>query len=137
VIRPTQWSLLHADGWLVRQSKGIEFLGAKRRFRSDKDSPQPLVVARRGCGIHGSNQTATLDCGGGAEIAGSNNKLTLRGGCTKLEMFGSGNTVSIAFGQSANIQLVGSASAITWIMPNGNERVVQDLGSGNTLARRR
>jgi hypothetical protein len=36
-----------------------------------------------------------LDCAGrGAQIAGSNNKHTLTGGCTKLEMFGSNNTVT-------------------------------------------
>ena len=82
----------------------------------------------------GSNQTTTLDCaGGGAQIAGSNNKLALTGGCTMLGVLGSNNTVTVALATNARIQFVGSNNAVAWASPNGREPMVQHLGSNNTL----
>ena len=82
----------------------------------------------------GSNQTTTLDCaGGGAQIAGSNNKLTLTGGCTMLGVLGSNNTVTVALATNARIQFVGSNNIVTWTSPDGKEPMAQHLGSDNTL----
>ena len=45
----------------------------------------------------GSGQTTTLDCaGGGASVFGSNNTLTLTGGCAWLDMVSSNNRIIIA-----------------------------------------
>jgi hypothetical protein len=69
----------------------------------------------------GSRQTTTLNCaGGGVQIAGSNNKLILTGGCTMLGMIGSNNTATATLAKNASIQ-----------SPGGKKP--QDLGSGNTL----
>lgn len=108
---------------------------AGQRFGTDKDPPYGLSPQGEGAQFASSNQTATLDCAGGkARIEGSNDKLTLKGGCTKLEMFGSGNTVTIAFGKNAGIGLVGSSNAISRTKPDGKEPAVQQqLGSGNRL----
>jgi hypothetical protein len=82
----------------------------------------------------GSNQTTTLDCaGGGAQIAGSNNKLTLTGGCTMLRVLGSYNTVTAALATNAHILFAGSNNAVTWTSSDGKEPTVQYLGSNNTL----
>jgi hypothetical protein len=82
----------------------------------------------------GSNHASTLDCaGGGAQIAGSNNKLILTGGCTMLSVLGSNNAVTVALAANARIQLVGSNDAVAWTSPDGKEPMVQYLGSDNTL----
>ena len=82
----------------------------------------------------GSNETTSLDCrGGGAQIAGSNNKLILTGGCTMLGVLGSNNTVTVALAANARIQFVGSNNTITWTSPDSKEPTVQYLGSDNTL----
>jgi len=82
----------------------------------------------------GSHQTTTLNCaGGGVQIAGSNNKLILTGGCTMWGMVGSNNTATAILAKNASIQFIGSNNAITWTAPDGEKPLVQDLGSG-TLA---
>jgi hypothetical protein len=81
-----------------------------------------------------SNQTTTLDCaGGGAQIAGSNNKLTLTGECTMLRVLGSNNTVTAALATNAHIEFAGSNNAVTWTSSDGKEPMVQNRGSNNTL----
>ena len=44
-----------------------------------------------------------IEPGGGAHIFGSNNTLTLTGGCTWLDMAGSNNTIIVALAKGANI----------------------------------
>lgn len=84
----------------------------------------------------GSGQMATLDCASSkAEIAGSDNKLTLTGDCTNLDMFGSGNSITIAFAKNARINVVGSNNTITWTTPDGKEPLVTHLGANNTITR--
>jgi hypothetical protein len=83
-----------------------------------------------------SNQTTTLDCaGGGALIAGSNNKLTLTGGCNMLRVLGAYNTITAALATNAHILFVGSNNAVTWTSSDGKEPTVRYLGSNNTLTR--
>ena len=85
--------------------------------------------------LAGSGQTTTLDCagGGGAHIFGSNNTLTLTGGCAWVDMVGSNNRIVVALANGTNIQFAGSNNAITWTPPDGKEPAVRHLGSGNTL----
>jgi DUF3060 family protein len=72
-----------------------------------------------------------LDCaGGGAHIFGSNNTLTLTGGCKWLDMVGSNNTFIVALASGANIDFAGSNNAITWTSPDGKEPVVRHLVRG-------
>ena len=96
--------------------------------------PTGALAQRPSTQFVGSGQAKALDCaGGGIQIAGSNNKLVLTGGCTMLGMVGSNNTVTAGLANNGSIQFVGSNNAITWTTPDGKEPSVQNLGSGNTL----
>lgn len=83
-----------------------------------------------------SGQKSVLDCTAGqAQIAGSNNILTLTGACKKLSVLGSNNAITVALTEDAQVQLVGSNNKITWTTPSGRSPSIQELGSGNTVAR--
>jgi hypothetical protein len=84
----------------------------------------------------GSGVKSVLDCAAGqAEIAGSNNILTINGDCKKLEVLGSNNAIMVALAESAEVQLVGSNNKIIWTTPNGPSPSIQQLGSGNTVSK--
>jgi hypothetical protein len=81
-----------------------------------------------------SGQTATLDCAGGkAEVIGSNNVLTIKGGCTGLDLSGSTNKITIEFGPGAAISFVGSGNAIVWSSNDGKPPKVSYVGANNTI----
>lgn len=84
--------------------------------------------------LDGSDQTKTLDCGGGpARIAGAHNKVTLSGGCTRLTILGSQNTIKAEFAPGATIWFAGSGNEVTWTSANGTRPHVRHLGLRNTL----
>jgi Protein of unknown function (DUF3060) len=84
----------------------------------------------------GSDVKSVLDCAAGqAEIAGSNNILTINGDCKKLEVLGSNNAIMVALAERAEVQLVGSNNKIIWTTPNGPSPSIQQLGSGNTISK--
>lgn len=85
-------------------------------------------------GFLSSGETAALDCAGGqASIMGSNNDLTIKGNCTILSLFGSGNKISIQFAPGAQISFVGSGNSISWTSADNKPPKVSYVGSGNTL----
>jgi hypothetical protein len=85
-------------------------------------------------GYIASGQTASLDCAGGkAAVMGSNNILTIKGSCTELALYGSGNKITIAFAPDAQISFVGSQNTIEWSTADGKPPKVSYVGSGNTL----
>jgi Protein of unknown function (DUF3060) len=85
-------------------------------------------------GFVASGQTATLDCAGGkAAVLGSNNVLTVSGSCTGLDMYGSGNKITVQFGPAAEISFVGSGNSIRWTSSDGKPPKVSYVGSGNEL----
>jgi hypothetical protein len=87
-----------------------------------------------GANLSGSDQTKTLDCGGGwASIAGANNNVTLTGNCAGLTIYGSRNSVTAAFAAGAHIRFVGSRNAVTWTTPDANEPRTLHLGFGNAM----
>jgi len=85
--------------------------------------------------LAGSDQTKTLDCGGGgwASIAGANNNVTLTGSCAGLTIYGSRNNVTAAFQAGAHVRFVGSRNAVVWTTPDANEPRILHLGFGNTM----
>jgi hypothetical protein len=84
----------------------------------------------------GSGAKSVLDCAAGqAEIAGSNNILTIKGDCKKLEVLGSNNAITVALAENAEVQLVGSNNNIIWTTPSGHTPSIQQLGSGNTISK--
>jgi hypothetical protein len=84
--------------------------------------------------LAGSDQTKTLDCAGGwARIAGANNNVTLNGNCAGLTIYGSRNTVTVAFQAGARVRFVGSKNAVTWTTPDAKEPRVFHLGAGNMM----
>ncbi|MBV8335639.1 MAG: DUF3060 domain-containing protein [Alphaproteobacteria bacterium] len=85
-------------------------------------------------GFLSSGQTARLDCNGGkAEIMGSNNKLTITGRCSALDLAGSGNTITIEFAAGATVQFVGSGNTITWTSVDGKAPKITYIGSNNMV----
>jgi hypothetical protein len=91
-------------------------------------------VSGNQAGFVASGQTGTLDCAGGkAEIMGSNNTLTISGNCAGLDMYGSGNKLTVQFKPGAQISFVGSGNAISWTSADGKPPRVSYVGSGNTL----
>jgi len=84
--------------------------------------------------LAGSDQTKTLDCAGGlARISGAHNKITLTGGCTRLTVLGSQNTITADFARGASIWFAGSGNEVTWTAPEGEQPHVRHLGVRNTL----
>ena len=91
-------------------------------------------VSSNQAGFVASGQTGTLDCAGGkAAIMGSNNILTISGNCAGLDMYGSGNKLTVQFKPGAEISFVGSGNAISWTSADGKPPKVSYVGSGNTL----
>ncbi len=75
--------------------------------------------------LAGSRNTRTLDCAGGpARIVGSENKVTLTGGCTSLSIHGSMNSVTAAFSAGAIISFDGSRNEVTWTTGDGKKPTV-------------
>src|SRR5690348_16728108 len=84
--------------------------------------------------LDGSDQTKTLDCADGpARIAGANNKVTLTGGCTRLTVLGSGNTITADLAAGASIWFAGSRNELTWTTADGKKPHVRHLGVHNTM----
>jgi len=91
-----------------------------------------------GVRLAGSDETKTLDCAGGwARIAGAHNNVTLTGNCAGLTVYGSQNTVTVAFQEGAHVRFVGSKNAVTWTTPDAKEPTVLHLGVGNTMTQGR
>ena len=81
-----------------------------------------------------SGQTATLECAGGkARVLGSNNVLTVAGGCSALEVAGSGNRIAIQFAAGASAHFLGSGNTISWTSADGKPPKVSSLGFGNRV----
>ena len=90
--------------------------------------------AQNAAGFVASDRTSTLDCAGGkAEVVGSNNVLTIQGNCSGLDLAGSGNKLTIAFGAGAKISVVGSSNAILWTAADGKTPKISTVGGDNTL----
>lgn len=97
--------------------------------------PANLVLSKANdVRLVGSDQTKTLDCAGGwARIAGANNNVTLHGNCAGLTIYGSRNTITVAFQAGARVRFVGSKNAVTWTTSDAKEPRVLHLGAGNTM----
>jgi hypothetical protein len=84
--------------------------------------------------LAGSDQTKTLDCGGGwARISGANNNVTLTGNCAGLTIAGSRNSVTAAFQAGAQVRFLGSRNAVIWTTPDAKKPRILRLGVGNTM----
>jgi len=60
-----------------------------------------------------SNQTRTVDCGGGTlQLSGRQNTITVTGECRKVDITGAGNIVSID--AVAAIEVTGIGNTVTW-----------------------
>jgi hypothetical protein len=94
----------------------------------------PNVALAKTVGLAGSEQTKTLDCAGGwARIAGAHNDVTLTGDCAGLTIYGSGNTVTAAFQEGAQVRFAGSNNAVTWTTPDAKEPSALHLGASNKM----
>lgn len=64
--------------------------------------------------VNDAGGNLTLDCGDGGKVVvnGADNKIAITGGCEKVLVNGSGNTVDVA--SSDKIVVTGSGNAITY-----------------------
>lgn len=79
--------------------------------------------------------TSELNCADGKslEVAGSNNKLTVRGRCELVNVVGADNRISIERIDKA-LTITGLNNSITY---RGGEPKLDDQGSGNTITDKR
>lgn len=91
-------------------------------------------AAENGADIASSGLTTAVDCAGGpARVAGSGNTLSITGDCSRLEVLGSNDRITISLGRGATVQVVGSNNDIAWTMRDGAAPKFQSVGSGNTI----
>jgi hypothetical protein len=97
---------------------------ASRRSAAGSGSPQ----------MTGSNQSFEYDCSGDdvVNLTGSGNRITLRGDCDTLNVYGSDNAVQAEALGVANV--TGAGNQVLW--SRGTPPQLNQTGSGNRLARK-
>ena len=84
--------------------------------------------------VTGSGRSESLDCrGGSASVVGSDDVLTLTGGCTALKVIGSNNRVIVTVAKGATISVTGSGNTVTWKSDGDAPPQVVQTGSENTV----
>lgn len=92
--------------------------------------------AAAGAVFQGAEQTATLDCkGGAAVIDGADNIMTLSGNCTRLTLRGAGNRVSISLAAQSVIEIQGADNEVRWTAPAKSKPVLKVAGADNSVVR--
>ncbi|OBH21330.1 DUF3060 domain-containing protein [Mycolicibacter terrae] len=79
--------------------------------------------------------TSAVDCADGKSllVAGSNNKLTVRGRCEAVNVAGADNRITVERVEKS-LTVTGLNNSVTY---RGGEPTVDDRGSGNTIAGKR
>ncbi len=84
----------------------------------------------------GSNGTFTGDCRGqDASLAGSDNTVTIRGGCRAFQIAGGSNRVLVDMAPGGTIKVYGSNNRVSWT--SSGEVEVTTVGQNNTVGRAR
>ena len=82
----------------------------------------------------GSNETFVGDCAGqDASLAGSENTVTIRGGCRYFQVAGDDNRVLVEMAGDGIIKVFGKNNRVSWTGPG--EVVTTKLGPGNVIVR--
>lgn len=116
---------VRANG-VVIDARGVHAPGADvysrgERVRDGRGSG--LTVTRNGT-------TSTMDCrGGGAEILGNRNRLTLLN-CSRLDVSGNRNDVTVALVEPAEVSVLGNDDTVRYRTPPGVRARVSVAGSG-------
>lgn len=86
--------------------------------------------------FEGAGSTASLNCDGGtARVEGAGNMVDVTGQCTRLEVVGDGNAVTVELAAGGSISVEGAANAVTWTTADGGEAIVRLEGFGNLVER--
>ncbi len=90
-----------------------------------------------GVEVASSGITSELNCAGkAAQVSGSDNRLTILGDCSQLEVFGSNNRIAITLARGATVQVFGSNNDVTWSVQSGAPPKIEAVGSANAIRRR-
>jgi Protein of unknown function (DUF3060) len=82
----------------------------------------------------GSNETFSGNCEGqDANLSGSENTVTIRGGCRYFQIAGDGNRVFVEMASDGIIKVFGKRNHVSWTGPG--EVVITKLGPGNVIVR--
>ncbi|TZG24918.1 DUF3060 domain-containing protein [Sphingomonas montanisoli] len=93
-------------------------------------------AAQANADFNGAGQQAELDCEGGAvDINGANNILVVHGSCTRLNLQGAGNRVTIDLAKQASIAITGANNDIRWKAPATTKPKITSVGVGNKIYR--
>jgi hypothetical protein len=86
--------------------------------------------------LEGSGEQSALDCdGGAAQITGTDNQVTLSGGCTLVKVEGSGNVVLANMASKSAIEVVGTSNKVSWKAPGEAKPRISSTGVGNSITR--
>ena len=82
----------------------------------------------------GSNETFSGNCEGqDANLSGSQNTVTIHGGCRYFQVAGDDNRVLVEMASDGVIKVFGKNNHVSWTGPG--EVVVTKMGPGNVIAR--
>jgi hypothetical protein len=86
--------------------------------------------------LAGSTTTFAGDCRGqDASLAGSDNTVTITGGCRAFQIAGDGNRVLVDMAANGTIKVYGHGNQVSWTSSGRVEITV--VGPGNTVTRAR
>jgi hypothetical protein len=104
---------------------------------TEASPPKRLSMSSNVITIHyGSfGTTSAVDCADGKSlnVAGSNNRLTVRGRCATVDVAGADNRITLER-VDKSLTVTGLNNSVTY---HGGEPTVDDRGSGNTIAEKR
>jgi len=82
----------------------------------------------------GSSETFSGNCQGqDANLSGSDNTVTIRGGCRYFQIAGNDNRVLVEMASEGVIKVFGSNNHVSWTSPG--EVVITKMGPGNVIVR--
>ncbi|MBV8888059.1 MAG: DUF3060 domain-containing protein [Alphaproteobacteria bacterium] len=82
----------------------------------------------------GSNETFSGNCQGqDANLSGSDNTVTIRGGCRYFQIAGNDNRVLVEMASDGVIKVFGENNHVSWTGPG--EVVITKMGPGNVIVR--
>lgn len=86
--------------------------------------------------FEGQGSTVSLDCeGGAARIEGAGNLIEVTGRCTRLDLAGMDNHVTVDLVPGGRIVIKGASNTVVWTTPDDSEPVVQSEGHANAVLR--
>lgn len=96
----------------------------------------PMASAHAQASFSGAGQETELDCDGSTvHIAGADNHVTVRGGCSALVLEGAGNHIVIDLAAQSSIRVQGAGNEVRWSAPGKARPKLAIAGADNRVSR--